>query len=74
MLFCAGHDHNVSGVGFLPNGDFIVSASRDKTIKMWEVATGCVLTDFSLHFIIHILTAERGDELILKINSEFFSG
>lgn len=35
-----GHDHNVSSVTFLPNGDFIVSASRDKTIKMWEVNTG----------------------------------
>lgn len=35
-----GHDHNVSGVAFMPNGDFVISASRDKTIKMWEVATG----------------------------------
>ena len=26
----------------MPNGDHIVSASRDKTIKMWEVATGWV--------------------------------
>jgi len=31
----AGHDHNVSSVTFMPSGDFIVSASRDKTIKMW---------------------------------------
>lgn len=35
-----GHDHNVSSVAIMPNGDHIVSASRDKTIKMWEVATG----------------------------------
>lgn len=35
-----GHDHNVSSVAFLPSGDFLVSASRDKTIKMWEVSTG----------------------------------
>ena len=26
----------------MPSGDFIVSASRDKTIKMWEVSTGYV--------------------------------
>ena len=39
-LFFPGHDHNVSSVTFMPNGDFIVSASRDKTMKMWEVATG----------------------------------
>ncbi len=35
-----GHDHNVSSVTFMPGGDFIVSSSRDKTIKMWEVANG----------------------------------
>lgn len=40
-----GHDHNVSSVTFVPQGDFIVSSSRDKTIKIWEVATGyCVKT------------------------------
>ena len=40
-----GHDHNVSSVAFVPAGDFVLSASRDKTIKMWEVATGyCVKT------------------------------
>nr|CAH7715640.1 unnamed protein product [Callosobruchus chinensis] len=40
-----GHDHNVSSVAFMPAGDFVVSASRDKTVKMWEVATGyCVKT------------------------------
>lgn len=40
-LFCfPGHDHNVSSVAIMPNGDHIISASRDKTIKMWEVATG----------------------------------
>jgi len=40
-----GHDHNVNSVAFVPQGDFVVSASRDKTIKIWEVATGyCVKT------------------------------
>ena len=35
-----GHDHNVSSVAFMPSGDFLVSSSRDKTLKMWEVSTG----------------------------------
>lgn len=40
-----GHDHNVNSVCFVPQGDFIVSSSRDKTIKIWEVSTGyCVKT------------------------------
>ena len=37
-----GHEHNVSGLAFLPSGDTLVSCSRDQTIKFWEVATGYV--------------------------------
>ena len=40
MRTLQGHDHNVSSVCFMPSGDFLVSSSRDKSIKMWEVATG----------------------------------
>lgn len=32
-----GHDHNVSSVEFVPSGDYLISASRDKTLKMWEI-------------------------------------
>lgn len=35
-----GHDHTVSAVRFMPAGDFIVSAGRDQSIRVWEVATG----------------------------------
>jgi platelet-activating factor acetylhydrolase IB subunit alpha len=35
-----GHDHSVSAVRFTPSGDMLVSASRDKTIRVWEVASG----------------------------------
>lgn len=38
-----GHDHNVSCVRFTPSGDQIISSSRDKTIKVWETATGYVV-------------------------------
>jgi platelet-activating factor acetylhydrolase IB subunit alpha len=37
--FILGHDHNVSSVTFTPSGDHIISCSRDKTIKIWEVST-----------------------------------
>lgn len=51
LFFCVpGHDHNVSSVAIMPNGDHIVSASRDKTIKMWEVATGYAKDTFKLFF------------------------
>lgn len=57
-----GHDHNVSGVTFVPNGDFIISSSRDKTIKMWEVATGYVFP-FQF-FILSILNCELKEKEI----------
>lgn len=34
-----GHDHTISCARFLENGDFVVSASRDKAIKVWNVTT-----------------------------------
>lgn len=44
-----GHDHNVSSVAFMPGGDYIISGSRDKTIKMWEVASGYCVKTFTGH-------------------------
>lgn len=40
-----GHEHEVSSVAFLTQGDFLLSASRDNTIRMWDTITGyCVKT------------------------------
>jgi platelet-activating factor acetylhydrolase IB subunit alpha len=48
-----GHDHSVSAVRFIPSGaagapssgNLPVSASRDKSLKIWDVTTGyCVKT------------------------------
>ena len=48
-----GHDHSVSAVRFVPSGaagaplsgNLLVSASRDKTLRIWDVTTGyCVKT------------------------------
>lgn len=50
-FFFPGHDHNVSSVAIMPNGDHIVSASRDKTMKMWEVATGYGLFFLSYKYL-----------------------
>jgi platelet-activating factor acetylhydrolase IB subunit alpha len=53
-----GHDHTISAVRFLPNlgptsanlNEFLLSASRDKTVKVWEVATGFCDQTLSDHF------------------------
>ncbi|CZT04156.1 hypothetical protein WAI453_009603 [Rhynchosporium graminicola] len=48
-----GHDHTVSAVRFVPSGaagspssgNLLVSASRDKSLRIWDVSTGyCVKT------------------------------
>lgn len=46
-----GHDHSVSAVRFIPSGaagapssgNLLVSASRDKTLRIWDVSTGYCL-------------------------------
>lgn len=35
-----GHDHSISSARFMPSDDMIVSASRDRTIRIWEVSSG----------------------------------
>ena len=43
-----GHTHHVTSVGFNHDGTKIVSGSKDKTIRIWDVETGkCVLTFFN---------------------------
>jgi len=39
----------VSSIEFLPTGDFLISASRDKTIKLWELSTGYCKKTFTGH-------------------------
>jgi len=43
-----GHSHNISSVCFIGE-EFIASASRDTTIKIWEVATGFCKQTYSGH-------------------------
>lgn len=36
--FQAGHDNWVRGVKFHPGGKYLVSASDDKTVRVWNIA------------------------------------
>src|SRR5262249_51857729 len=44
-----GHNSYVSSVAFSPDGRTALSGSNDKTLKLWEVATGIELRTFTGH-------------------------
>jgi WD40 repeat protein/tRNA A-37 threonylcarbamoyl transferase component Bud32 len=37
---CAGHTDTVTAVAISPDGNYLVSAAKDRTIRLWEAATG----------------------------------
>ena len=40
MLRLQGHSLGVRGVAFSPDGSLIASSSYDKSVRVWEVASG----------------------------------
>jgi WD40 repeat protein/serine/threonine protein kinase len=44
-----GHTDNVSSVTFSPNGRYALSGSSDKTLRLWEVASGREVRCFEGH-------------------------
>jgi WD40 repeat protein len=42
-----GHSARVLGIAFSGDGRFIVTASRDKTLKLWNAQTGQELRTFT---------------------------
>ena len=49
----SGHSSSVNAVAIAPDGKVAISGSRDNTLKVWEVATGRLLTTFTAdHFLL----------------------
>jgi len=44
-----GHGKGISSVAFSPDGNYVVSASNDKTIKIWEISTGKLVKTLEGH-------------------------
>lgn len=47
LMSFLGHNHIVTSVSFSPNGLYALSASYDKTIKLWNIHTGKEIRSFS---------------------------
>ena len=43
----SGHDDRVNSVAYSPNGDYIVTASDDETIRLYDAAAGTYYTSYS---------------------------
>jgi WD40 repeat protein len=47
MAALEGHVFRVTGVGFTADGEFVLSGSEDKTVRLWDVAAGHELRKFT---------------------------
>ena len=56
-----GHTHDVRALAFVPGGGFLLSGSRDKTLKLWDLRSGRFLGEFHFErFVLAIACAPDG--------------
>ena len=49
LVVQTGHSNSISSVAFSPDGKLLASASRDQTVKLWDVASGKELRTLAGH-------------------------
>ena len=49
LVVQSGHSDTINSVAFSPNGEVLATGSTDKTIKLWDVATGLELRTLTGH-------------------------
>jgi len=70
ILRMTGHQQPVNFVCFSPDGRFIASASFDKSVKLWNGATGKFVTSFRAHVQAVYQVAWSADSRLLVSSSK----
>jgi len=55
------HDNHVYFISFSPDGKYLVSLSKDRTAKLWDVKTGKLISTFIGFFDALIIISPNGD-------------
>ena len=60
-----GHNDKVNSIAFFPNGDKIVSGSKDKTVRIWELISGKEIKKFEGHqdSVSSVAVSPNGDKI-----------
>ena len=71
-----GHEHNIPGIDFSSNGDFLVSCSIDGSCRIWNIDTGDLIANDIIsnewHWTAQFIRIE--DVQPIKDFSKFFKG
>jgi WD40 repeat protein len=57
------HDNTVTGTNYSPNGKFIASVSKDKTLKIWQVNGKLIATVIHPHVLLNLAISSDSQQI-----------
>ena len=69
MIRHKGHDYSVNGVAITPDGKYAVSASSDKTLKVWDLEQCVIVSNFTGDSLFLTYCISRDGESIVACDS-----